>query len=87
MATVGATMARKLNAARGPVTVLVPLGGLSIPNVPGGAFHDPQADAAFRDALRAGLRPDIPLRLIEAHINDAPFAQAVAEAFLELTKG
>ncbi|SRR6266545_4132021 len=86
MATVGATMAHKLNAARGPVTVLVPLGGLSIPNVPGGAFHDPQADAAFRDALRAGLRPDIPLRLIEAHINDAPFAQAVAEAFLELTK-
>jgi uncharacterized protein (UPF0261 family) len=84
MATVGATMARKLNAARGPVTVLVPLGGLSIPNVPGGAFHDPQADAAFRDALRAGLRPDIPLRLIEAHINDAPFAQAVAEAFLQV---
>ena len=44
--------------------VLVPLGGLSIPNVPGGAFYDPQADAAFRDALRAGLRPDIPLREI-----------------------
>ena len=35
--------------------------GLSIPNVPGGAFWDPDADAAFRDALRADLRPDIPL--------------------------
>jgi uncharacterized protein (UPF0261 family) len=86
MATVGATMARKLNAARGPVTVLVPLGGLSIPNVPGGAFYDPQADAAFRDALRSGLRPDIPVRLIEAHINDERFARAVVEAFLDLMK-
>ncbi len=87
MAQVGATMARKLNAARGPVLVLVPLGGLSIPNVPGGIFYDPPADAAFRAALRAGLRPDIPLREIDAHINDPSFAQAVAEAFLNLMTG
>jgi uncharacterized protein (UPF0261 family) len=86
MATVGATMARKLNAARGPVAVLVPLGGLSIPNVPGGAFHDPAADAAFRDALRAGLRDDIPLREIDAHINDAAFATAVADTFFEVMR-
>jgi uncharacterized protein (UPF0261 family) len=89
MAQVGTTIARKLSAARGPTTVLVPLGGLSIPNIPGGAFYDPQADAAFRDALRASLRPDIPLREIDAHINDAVFANATAEAFLEVmtTKG
>ncbi len=87
MAQVGATMARKLSAARGPVIVLVPLGGLSIPNVPGGAFYDPQADAVFRDALRTGLRTDIPIREIDAHINDAAFARATAEAFLELMSG
>jgi uncharacterized protein (UPF0261 family) len=84
MAQVGATIARKLNQARGPVIVLVPLGGLSIPNIPGGVFYDPEADAAFRDALRADLRPDIPLREIDAHINDPAFAETVAEAFLEL---
>jgi len=84
MATVGATMARKLNAARGPVVVLVPLGGLSIPNVPGGAFYDPEADAAFRDALCADLRPSIPVRLVEAHINDPAFATIVADTFLDL---
>ena len=84
MATVGATMARKLNAARGPVIVLMPTGGLSIPNVPGGAFYDPAADAAFLAALRDGLRGDIPLRLVEAHVNDEVFGQAAAAAFLEL---
>jgi uncharacterized protein (UPF0261 family) len=87
MATVGATMARKLNAARGPLIVLVPTGGLSIPNVPGGAFYDPAADAAFLAALRADLRGDIPLRLVEAHVNDPAFGQAAAEAFLELIRG
>src|SRR5262245_32448199 len=84
MATVGATMARKLNAARGPLIVLVPMDGLSIPNVPGGAFYDPDADAAFLAALRADLRGDIPLRLVEAHVNDPAFGQAAAKAFLEL---
>jgi len=84
MATVGATMARKLNAARGPVSVLIPLGGISIPNVPGGAFYNPEADAAFRDTLCADLRPDIPVRLVEAHINDPAFATMVAETFLDL---
>jgi uncharacterized protein (UPF0261 family) len=84
MATVGATMARKLNAARGPVIVLMPTGGLSIPNVPGGAFYDPDADAAFLAALRDGLRADIPFRLVDAHVNDPAFGRAAAGAFLEL---
>jgi uncharacterized protein (UPF0261 family) len=84
MATVGATMARKLNSARGPLMVLIPTGGLSIPNVPGGAFYDPDADAAFLAALRDGLRSDIPLRLVEAHVNDPEFGRVAAAAFLEL---
>jgi uncharacterized protein (UPF0261 family) len=86
MAQLGTIFARKLNAARGPVALLVPLGGLSIANAPGGVFYDPPADAAFRAALRAELRPDIPLQLVDAHINDPAFACAVAETFLELMK-
>jgi uncharacterized protein (UPF0261 family) len=38
MEQLGHIMARKLNAARGPVVVVVPTLGLSIPNVPGGVF-------------------------------------------------
>ncbi len=81
MAGLGNTFATKLNAARGPLIVMVPTRGLSIANAPGGVFWDPEADRAFVEALRTRLRPDIPLRLIDAHINDARFAAAVAEAF------
>jgi uncharacterized protein (UPF0261 family) len=84
MEQIGAIMARKLNAAHGPLVVVVPTQGLSIPNVPGGVFWDPEADAAFRAALGAGLREDIPLITLDAHINDAAFADRVADEFLTL---
>lgn len=83
---VGHTIARKLNAARGPVRVLIPLGGISVPDVPGGAFYDPDASQAFRDALCGDLRADIPVQLVDAHINDAAFAARVAETFLEVMR-
>jgi uncharacterized protein (UPF0261 family) len=81
---VGHIMARKLNAARGPVVVVVPTRGLSIPNVPGGVFWDPEADAAFLDAMRADLRNDLPLITVEAHVNEDAFADRVADEFLKL---
>jgi len=58
------------------VGVIEPLGGLSIPNTPGGAFHDPEADAAFLAELRRHLRSDIPVVEVPAHINDPLDRQA-----------
>lgn len=84
MAEVGHIMARKLNAAKGPVVVVVPTRGLSIPNVPGGVFWDPEADARFLDAMRGDLRSDIPLITVEAHANDPDFADRVAGEYLKL---
>jgi uncharacterized protein (UPF0261 family) len=83
-ARIGEIMAGKLNGARGPVVVIVPTRGLSIPNAPGGAFWDLEADAAFLDALRENLREEIPLIAIDAHINDPMFSEIVAEEFLKL---
>ena len=84
MAEIGAMMARKLNQSRGPVVVMVPTGGLSQPNRPGGVFWDPEADAALLEALKTGLRPEIPLIAVEAHLNDASFAERVADEFAKL---
>ena len=77
-------MAGKLNGAQGPVIVIVPTQGLSIPNVPNGVFWNPEADAAFRAELRNNLREEIPYLEIDAHVNDPAFAEIVAYEFLKL---
>jgi len=84
MLTIADLFASRLNDARGPVQVAVPTRGLSIPNQPDGPFWDPEADAAFRTALRAQLRPDIPVLSYDLHVNDPEFGRAVARLFLDL---
>ena len=84
MAQLGRIFAERLNDATGPVEVMVPTEGLSIPNVPGGAFWNPDADASFLASLRQHLRPDIPISTHPRHINATEFALAVAERFVAL---
>jgi uncharacterized protein (UPF0261 family) len=78
-AELGRVIARKLNRATGPLTVFIPLGGLSMIDAPGGPFHDPAADAALIQELKAGLRPDVEVVEMATHINDPAFATAMAE--------
>ena len=84
MVELGAIFAERLNEATGPIEVMVPTEGLSIPNVPGGAFWNPEADAGFLASLRAHLRPDIPISTHPHHINATEFALAVADRFVAL---
>lgn len=81
---VGAWIADRLNAARGPVHVLVPERGYSAIDAPGGDFEDSEADEAWVSGLRSRLDPDIPVELVDAHINDQSFAQTAARRLLEL---
>lgn len=83
-AALGRLMARKLNAARGPVSVFVPTGGFSALSVDGGPFHDPAADAALIKTLRTGLRADIEVVEMATDINDPAFAVAMARRLEEL---
>ena len=81
-AQLGRTLAEKVNLSTGVVTVLLPLRAISVISAPGQPFHDPAADAALFDAIRTHLRKDIPLREIDAAINDPTFSAACAEALL-----
>jgi uncharacterized protein (UPF0261 family) len=81
-AELGRIMAEKLNRAEGPVYVLLPLRGVSAIDREGQPFHDPEADAAFRAALKAGLDARVPVRELDLNINDEAFADAAAEALL-----
>lgn len=83
-AELGRTIARKLNAATGPVALFIPLRGVSMIAVEGGAFYDPDADRALLTALKADLRADIERHALDLDINDARFARAMAERLDQL---
>ena len=80
----GAMVAERLNEAIGPVRVVAPTRGFSLADAEGGDLWDPEADAAFVDALRDGLRPDIPFEAVDAHVDDPAFADLVADRYLSL---
>jgi uncharacterized protein (UPF0261 family) len=63
-------IAGKLNRAKGPVAVVLPLRGFSAYDIAGGPFFDPDADSAFCETLAATLNPSIHVERIDAHIND-----------------
>ena len=84
--SVGKLTAEKLNRAKGPTRVFIPLRGFSYPDREDLPHWDPQGNRAFIEALKAHLRPSIPLEEIDAHINDPEFIDPVAEAFLSILK-
>lgn len=84
MVELGHIFSRRLNLATGPVIVAVPTRGLSIPNVPGGPFWDPDADAAFLAIVQEEIREDIPVFTYERHVNDPEFGREVAELFVQM---
>jgi uncharacterized protein (UPF0261 family) len=84
MAQIGQLMAQRLNEAQGPVAVLVPMRGFSYSDRTGHPFYSPEADAALVAALETGLDSRVQLLKIDAHINEAAFAEAAATKMQEL---
>ena len=80
----GEMFAAKANAAAGPVAFLIPTRGVSILDGDGQPFCDRAADAAFGEALRAGLRDDIAVKEIDCNINDPEFAARAVTLMLDL---
>jgi uncharacterized protein (UPF0261 family) len=80
----GEIFAQKANAANGPVGFLIPLKGVSMLDGDGQRFCDREADRAMFDAIKANLRPGIPIVELDLNINDPPFAAKAVEMLLEL---
>jgi uncharacterized protein (UPF0261 family) len=83
-AELGRTIARKLSAATGPTALFVPLGGVSMIDVPGQPFHDPDADEALVASLKGGLGDNVELHERDEDVNDPAFATAMADRLHEL---
>ncbi|EFW91458.1 hypothetical protein ZOD2009_13861 [Haladaptatus paucihalophilus DX253] len=89
-AELGEIIAKKLNASTGPTALILPLGGVSLIDVEGEDFHDPEADSKLFDALREHLDENVELVEVDAAINDEEFATAIAEKldeYLRATDG
>lgn len=85
---IGEWIASRLNQCEGEVRFLLPLGGVSAIDAPGMPFHDPEADEALFAAIRATFEQTDRRRLIEVshNINDAAFAELLAQQFREIAK-
>jgi len=82
-AEIGRITATRLNRASGPVTVLIPLQGVSAIDKPGGPFYSPEALNSYRRAVKTTLSSEIKLVELDAHINDESFARTAADLLLE----
>lgn len=79
MADVGREVARRLKLANAEADFLIPTGGYDSYAVAGGAFHDPESDAAFVRELKAGVPAGVRVLERSTHINDPEFAIEAAE--------
>ena len=78
----GCILSEKANLSTGPVAVLFPTEAISVISASGQPFHDPTADQALLEAIKANLRKDIGLHEIPTTINDVEFSRIAAETLL-----
>jgi uncharacterized protein (UPF0261 family) len=91
-AALGAQFAERLNAANGPVRILIPLEGFSehtkrrardLAGNDKGPWKDCEGYRTFIDALRSRLK-SAQLEELPLHINDEAFADACVDAFVKI---
>lgn len=82
LSEVGKLVAEKLNRAKGPTRVFIPLRGFSYPDRENLPHWEPEGNQAFTNSLKTHLNPSIPVIELDAHINDPEFIDPVIEAFL-----
>lgn len=73
--------------AKGPVRFFTPTRGFSHHDSPEGHLYDPSLPPPFAEHLKSVVAPGTPVTVIDAHFNDAEFADAIADAALEMTRG
>ena len=83
---IGRFIVGKLNRMEGPVRFLIPEGGLSGLDKPGGPFWAPDANAALFREIRANFRETKDRRLVSLphHVNDQAFADALVANYNEI---
>ncbi|HVA94007.1 MAG TPA: Tm-1-like ATP-binding domain-containing protein [Candidatus Dormibacteraeota bacterium] len=91
----GFLLAQRLNAAKGTARVLIPFEGFSehtklrahdLAGHDRGPWRRPEEYRIFADTLKANLDPRVRVEEFPLHINDARFADACVDAFVQIAK-
>ena len=77
-------LAKRLNRGKGLIEVLIPSRGWSVYGAPGGPLYEPEGNEALLRTLKKKLKPSIPIRELDCHINDEAFASACVDALLRM---
>lgn len=84
MAEIGRFLGAELASFSAPCAVVVPMGGFSSEDRPGGELEFPEGRAAFRESLSAAVGGKCEIRVVEGHINDGATGTAAADALTGL---
>lgn len=83
----GKIISGKINAAKGPAALFLPLKGVSMIDVEGKPFYGPEEDAALFDTLRRTIDPaKVELIEMDTDINADEFALAMAKKLVSMLK-
>jgi uncharacterized protein (UPF0261 family) len=83
-AQLGRIIAEKLNAAKGPTALVIPLKGVSLIDREGQPFWHPEADQALFNTIRENIGPNVNLIELDTDINDPEFALTLAKLLEEM---
>lgn len=80
----GKLLAQKLNKSAAPVTIVLPLKGISQIDAEGGVFYRPEIDRALFDSIKNNVNETVDVKEVDAHINDYAFSGILVKTLLEM---
>jgi len=79
--------AEKINKAKGPIKLVVPLRGWSSLDQEGSTLYDPEEDSIFIDELKKNLRHSIEIEEVDCNLEDIRTARALVESLENFMRG
>jgi uncharacterized protein (UPF0261 family) len=83
---IGKRLAQKLNRSSAPVTIVLPLKGISQIDAEGGVFYRSEIDQALFDSIKNNADKALHVMEVNAHINDYAFSAILVKTLLEMIK-
>jgi uncharacterized protein (UPF0261 family) len=77
-------MCARLQHTQGKATMMLPLRGVGRYSIPGGALADPEGDAAFFAALKAGLPASVEVVEVDAGAEDPEFVRRCVDQLIAM---